>query len=92
MALDPEQIAALPTPVRRRFLRLYRTFQVGLMFVLVGISVAVLVSGRLRTLALILLGAGALIIGGTFLYAFKAGYRVAPPPPSQNGTTPPEQP
>jgi hypothetical protein len=87
MALTPEQIAAMPEPLRRRFLRLSRTFAAGLFLVLAGITAAVLASGLMRTLGLAGIGTGALIIGGTFLYAYRVGARDLPlPPPPVNGT------
>lgn len=82
MALTPEQIAAMPEPLRRRFLRLSRTFAAGLFLVLAGITSAVLASGLTRTLGLIGIGTGALIIGGTFLYAYRVGARDLPMPPA----------
>ncbi|HYE56961.1 MAG TPA: hypothetical protein VD948_00575 [Rhodothermales bacterium] len=90
---DPDQLAAMPDQVRRRFLRLYRTFTIGLFAVLVGITVAVLVPGRPRMVALGAILVGALVIGGTFLFAFRQGYRIEPiPPPPMNGTASKEPP
>lgn len=80
MALTPEQVAAMPEPLRRRFLRLSRTFAAGLFLVLAGITAAVLASGLTRMIGLVGIGTGALLIGGTFLYAYRVGARDLPLP------------
>lgn len=88
-----EQITAMPEPVRRRYLRVFRVFAFGAYLVLGSITVAALVPGRPRTVALFGIAAGVLIGAGAFLYAFKASYRVLPPPPpSGDGAAHPPDP
>ncbi len=76
----PPDLSVLPEPLRQRFLRLYRVFAAGLFLAMGGASVAALSSGLPRRLGLAALLVGALVAGGTFLYALRSGQAATPPP------------